>query len=116
MLEKCKEDQLDKSVRNKEMLHRNKEERNILYTIKRRKTNWTGPILRRNCLRKHTVEEKVEGIISVTEREGRRRNQLPDDLKEKSGHRKLKEEALDRTLWRTRYGKRYGSLVIQTKK
>jgi hypothetical protein len=35
---------------------------------------------------------------------GRRRKQLLDDLKEKRRYWKLKEEALDRTLWRTRFG------------
>jgi hypothetical protein len=38
----------------------------------------------------------------MTERRGRRRRQLLDGLQEKSGYWKLKEEALDRTLWRTR--------------
>jgi hypothetical protein len=33
-------------------------------------------------------------------RGGRRRKQLPNDLAEKRGYRQLKEEALDRTLWR----------------
>jgi len=43
-----------------EALQRVKEERNILHTIKRRKANWIGHILRRNCLLKHTFEGKVE--------------------------------------------------------
>jgi hypothetical protein len=43
-------------VRNEKVLHRVKEERNILHTIKRRKANWTGHILRRNCLLKHVIE------------------------------------------------------------
>jgi len=34
---------------------------------------------------------------------GRRRKHLLDDLKEIRGYRKLKEEALDRTQWRTRF-------------
>jgi hypothetical protein len=38
---------------------------------------------------------------------------LRDDFKEKRGYRKLKEEALDRTLWRTGFGGGYG-LVTQT--
>jgi hypothetical protein len=33
-----------------------KEERNIVHTIKRRKANWIGHILRRNCLLKHVTE------------------------------------------------------------
>jgi hypothetical protein len=41
-------------------LHRVKEERNILRTIKRRKANWIGHIVRRNCLLKHVIEGKRE--------------------------------------------------------
>jgi hypothetical protein len=40
-------------------LHRLKEERNILQTIKRRKANWIGHGLRRNCLLKHAIERKI---------------------------------------------------------
>jgi hypothetical protein len=47
-------------VRN-EVLHRVKEERNIVHTIKIRKANWIGHILRRNCLLKHVTEGKIEG-------------------------------------------------------
>jgi hypothetical protein len=43
-------------VRN-EVVRRVKEERNIVHTIKRRKANWIGHILRRNCLLKHVIEE-----------------------------------------------------------
>jgi hypothetical protein len=42
------------------------------------------------------------------------RKQLLDDLKEKRIYWKLKEEALDRTLWRTRFGRGYGPVVGQT--
>jgi hypothetical protein len=35
-------------VRNEEVLHRVKEERNILHTIQIRKANWIGHILHRN--------------------------------------------------------------------
>jgi hypothetical protein len=45
---------------------------------------------------------------------GRRRKQLLDDLKEKRRYGELKEEALDRTLWRTRFGRGYGPVVRQT--
>jgi hypothetical protein len=38
--------------RNEEVLHRVKEERNIVHTIKRRTANWIGHILCRNCLLK----------------------------------------------------------------
>ena len=47
-------------VRNEEVLQRFKEERNIPRTIKRRKANWIGHILRRNCLLKHVIERKIE--------------------------------------------------------
>jgi hypothetical protein len=36
-----------------EVLQAVKEKRNILHTIQRRKVNWIGHILRRNCLLKH---------------------------------------------------------------
>jgi hypothetical protein len=91
-------------VRNEEVLHRVKEERNIVHTIKRRKANWIGHILRRKCLLKHVIEGKLEGRIEVKGRLGRRRKQQLDDLKEQRRYWKLKEEALDRTLWRTRFG------------
>jgi hypothetical protein len=45
----------------------------------------------------------VNRRIEVTARRGRRRKQILDDLMEKRGYRKLKEEALDRTLWGTRF-------------
>jgi hypothetical protein len=99
-------------VRNEEVLHR-VEERNIVHTIKRRKATWIGHILRRNCLLKHVVEGKLEGRREMTGRRGRRRKQLLDDLKEKRKSWKLKEEALDRTLWRTRFGRGYGPVVRQ---
>jgi hypothetical protein len=85
-------------VRNEEVLHRVMEERNILYTIKRRKANRIGHILRRNCLIIHVIEGKLEGRTEMTGRRGRRRKQLLDDLKEKRRYWKLKEEALDRTI------------------
>jgi hypothetical protein len=47
-------------VRNEEVLHRVKEERNIVHTIKIRKANWIGHILRRNCLLKHVIKENIE--------------------------------------------------------
>jgi hypothetical protein len=85
-------------VRNEEVLHRVKEERNILHTIKIRTANWIGHIFRRNCLLKHVIEGKLEGRIEMTGRRKRRRKQLLDDFKEKRRYWKLKEEALDRTV------------------
>jgi hypothetical protein len=91
-------------VRNEEILQRVKGGRNSQQIIKRRKANWIGHILRRNCLLKHVTEGKIEGRIEVNGRR-RRRWQLPDGLMENRGHCKLKEEALARTLWRTRLRK-----------
>jgi hypothetical protein len=70
-------------VRNEEVLHRVKEERSILNTIKRRKANWIGHVLHRNCLLKHVIEGNLEGRIEMIGRRGRSRKQLLDDLKEK---------------------------------
>lgn len=55
----------------------------------------------------------------MTGRERRRRKQLRDYLKERKGKermRKLKEEALDHTLWRFRFGRVNGPVVVQTMK
>jgi hypothetical protein len=69
--------------------------------------------LRRNCLLKHIIERKIEGRIEVRGRRGTKRKQLLDDLKEKREYWKLKEEALDRTLRRIRFGRGYGPVVRQ---
>jgi replicative superfamily II helicase len=95
-------------VRN-EVLQRVKEERNILQTIKR-KANWICHVLRRNCLLKHVTEGKIE----VKGRRGSRRKQLLDDLTEKKGYCKLKEKALDHTMWQSRFGRDCGPVVRQT--
>jgi hypothetical protein len=50
----------------------------------------------------------------MTGRRGRRCKQLLDDLKEKRRYWKLKEEALDRTFWRSRFGRGYEPVVRQT--
>jgi hypothetical protein len=105
---------LDRSCEKCEVLHRGKEERNILHTVKRRKANWIGHILCRNCLLKHVIEGKIEDRVEMTGRRRRRHKQLLDDLREKRMYCKLKEEALDRTVLRTRFGRGYGPLVGQS--
>jgi hypothetical protein len=47
-------------MRNEEVLHRVKEDRNVLHTAKRRKANWIGHSLHRNCLLEHFIEWKIE--------------------------------------------------------
>jgi hypothetical protein len=54
--------------------------------------------------------------IEVTGRQGRRRRKLLDDLKKRRGYSYLKEEALDRTMWRARFGRGFGPVVRQTTK
>ena len=51
-------------MKNEEVLHKVKE-RNTLHTVKRRKANWIGHILRRNGLLKHVTEGKMEDRIEV---------------------------------------------------
>jgi hypothetical protein len=70
-------------VSNEEVLTRVKEERNILQTIKREKTNWICHILHRNCLLNHVFEGKIGGRIEVKGRRGIRRKHLLADFKEK---------------------------------
>jgi len=93
-----------------------KEQRNILDEIRKRKANWIGHILRRNCLLQRVIEGKIKGGIEVTGRRGRRRRKILDDLKERRGYSHLKEEALDRTMWRARFGIGSGPVVRQTTK
>ena len=85
-------------VRNEEVLLRVKEQRNILHEIRKRKANWIGHILRRNCLVQRVIEGKIKGGIEVTGRQRRRRRKLLDDLKKRRGYSHLKEEALDCTM------------------
>jgi hypothetical protein len=47
-------------VRNEEVLHGVKEERNILHTVQIRAANWTGHISRGNYFLKHVIEGKIE--------------------------------------------------------
>ena len=50
----------------------------------------------------------------MTAKRGRRRKQLLDDIKEMREYCKLKEEALDCPLWRTRFGRGCGPVVRET--
>jgi hypothetical protein len=62
------------------------------------------------------IEGKMQGGIEVTGRQGRRRRKLLDDLKERGGYYHLKKEALDRSMWRARFGRGFGPVVRQTTK
>jgi hypothetical protein len=99
-------------VRNVVVLLRVKEQRNILHEISKR----IGHILCINCLLQQVIEGKIKGGTEVTERRGRRSRKLLGDLREKRGYSHLKEEALDRTVWRAGFGRGFGPVVRQTAK
>ena len=103
-------------VRNEEVLLGVKEQRNILHEISKRKANWIGHILRRNCPLQQVIEGKIKGGIEVTGRRGRRRRKLLDDRRERRGYSHLKVEALNRTIWRAGFGRGFGPFVRQTAK
>jgi hypothetical protein len=94
-------------VRNEEVLLRVSEQRNILHEIRKRKANWIGLILCRNCLLKEVIEGEIKGQIEVT----RRRKKLLDDLGDRRGYSHLKEEALVRIKWRNHFGRGCGPVV-----
>jgi len=100
-------------LRNEEVLLRFNELRNILHEIRKRKANWIGHTLRRNCLLKQVIEGKLKGEMEVARRRGRRRKKLLNDLKDRIGYSHLKEEALDRTMWRHHFGGDFGPTVRQ---
>ena len=49
----------------------------------------------------------------MARRRGRRRKKLLDELKAWRGYSHLKEEALDLTMWRNRFGEGFGLVVRQ---
>ena len=69
-------------VRNVQVLLVVNEQRNITHEIRKRKANWIGHILRRNCRLQRVIEGKIKEGIEVTGRRGRRRRKLLDDLKD----------------------------------
>jgi hypothetical protein len=95
-----------------EVLQTVKEEWKIIYTIERRKTNRLH--LAKESRSKIRCGRKDRKKDIRTGRRWERRKQLLDDLKEKRRKRKLKEEAPNRMLWRTRFGRDFGSFVRQT--
>jgi len=80
---------------------------------RKRKANWIGHILSRNCLLKQVIEGKIKGEMEVARRRGRRRKMLLDDLKVRRGYSHLKEEVVGRTMWRHGFGGGFGHVVRQ---
>jgi len=68
-----------------------------------------GHFSRRNCLLKHVIEGKIEW----TRRQSRRSQHLLDDLKVKRKELNFKVETLDRTSWRTSFGRGYEPVARQ---
>jgi hypothetical protein len=93
---------------NEEVFLRVNEQINILHEIRKRNVNWIGHILRRNCLQK---QGKIKGEMEVTRRRGTRLKKLLDELKNRRGYSHLKEEALEHTTWRNRFGRDFGPVV-----
>ena len=105
MLKNDREDQSDRQRKNEEILISVKEEMNILHTIRGRKVNGIGHVLCRSCLLKNVTEGK---------RRGRRQRQILDDVRETWRYWQLKEDAMDRTVLRTRFGRSYGQVIRWT--
>jgi hypothetical protein len=84
LLKKDGEDQLDRLCEKWGSITQSSRKNGISYITKRKRKNadWIHHILRSNCLLKHVTEAKIGGI-ELKERQGRRRRQLLDDLKEK---------------------------------
>jgi hypothetical protein len=94
-------------VKNEEVLHTAKEEWNILHTIQWSKFDWIVQIFCRNCLLKHVIEGKIQGMV-------RKCKQLVDDLKEKGRYWNLKEVAVDQTVCSTCFRIGCGPVTRQT--
>jgi hypothetical protein len=62
---------------------------------------------------KASYRSKDKGRDGNDKRLGRRRKKLLDDLKDRRGYSHLKEEALDRSIWRNHFGRDFGSVIRQ---
>jgi hypothetical protein len=80
------EEEEEEEKKKKKRRRRREEEEEEEEEICKRKANWIGHILRRNCLLQQVIEGKIKREIEVTGRRGgRRRRKLLDDLKERRG-------------------------------
>ena len=99
----------------KKYLLRVQEQRHILYEISKRKANWIGHILRRNCLLQRVIDGKIKGGIEVTRRAEEDVGSYWMTLRQ-GEDTLLKEEALYHTMWRAGFGRGFGPVVRQTTK
>ena len=82
--------------------------------MKRRKASCIGHTVRRHCLLKHVIEEKIERRIDWREDEEEGVIGYWMTLRRREDIGNLKKETLDRTVWRTRFGTGYGPVLRQT--
>ena len=78
------------------MLGRVGESRTLVETIKRRKKNWIGRVLREEGLYKEVIEGRLEGKRG----RGRKRIGMLSDLEEDEDYQSLKKRAMNREQWR----------------
>ena len=85
-------------VTNEQVLDRRPigEKRTLINNILRRKVNWIGHILRRNCL----LHDVIEGQMTKVKGVRRRRTQFLDDLRNRRSYWELNEKAEDRNRWK----------------
>ena len=77
-----------------------REKRALLNNILRRKVDWIGHIVRRNCLLHYAIEGQMMEVKGVRRR---RRTQILDDLRNRRKYWELKEQAEDLERWRRQF-------------
>jgi len=74
------------------------EKRTLLNNILRRKVNWIGHIVRRNCLFHNVIGGEMMGVKGAE-----RRTYFLDDLRNRRRYWELEEEAEDRKRWKRQF-------------
>jgi len=97
-------------VEKEEALHRVRKESSVLQKIKPRKDNRIGHTYHRLCILKHLIEGKFKVL-----EEGEDVSSYRIHLRQREKNWNLKDEAVDCTFWRIRFGRGYGHAVRQTK-
>ena len=82
--------------KNSVVLERVGEGRMMLELIRKRKRNWLGPWLRRNCL----LKDALEGMVNGKKVRGRRRYQMIDNIVINELYEDAKRKAEKRVEWR----------------
>ena len=88
-------------VTNEQVLDRIGEKRTLLNNILRRKANWIGHILRRNCFLDDAIEGQMTEVKGVGRR--KRRTQPLHDLRNRKRYWELQEEAEDQKRCRRQF-------------